>query len=901
MVILTINGRQIQVSKGTTILQVCRMNGIEIPTSCYDEDLKLEGSCRMCVVECKGRPLFLAACVTPADNGMEIETESPAIIEARKTILELLVARHKMECHVCEKNGDCRLQDYCYQYGVSESKYIDGGRPHYPIEDANPFIERDYDKCIMCKRCVRACEEITGALAIGVKNRGNHAQICTAFDGKLEDSPCVFCGQCVMVCPVGALTSKVSAAFGGRPSGVEKKVLTTCTYCGTGCTLELNVKSNKVVGVTSKRDKNYSPVNKGALCVKGRFGWDFIHSADRLTTPLIKENGEFRAASWDEALNFAANKLKGIKEQYGPDSIALFSSARVTNEENYLAQKLTRAAIGTNNVDHCARLCHASSVAGIGAAFGSGAMTNSINELEKEARAIFIIGTNTTDNHPVIGYKIKKNVRETGAKLIVADPRRIDLAKMADVHMRFRPGTDVALINGMMNVIISEGLMDKEFIEKRTEAYEQMAEVVMKYSPEVVAEITGVPAEDIKKAARIYAESEAAAICYSMGITQHSTGTDNVKSVCNLAMLTGNVGRPGTGVSALRGQNNVQGACDMGALPVCYPAYQPLGVDANREKFEQAWGVKLSSNNGLTITAAINKAHQGELKALYIMGENPMISDPDLHHVDEALDKLECLIVQDIFLTETAQKADVVLPGVCFAEKDGTFTSTERRVQMVRKAVDPPGEARQDWKILSEMSTRLGYSMDYATAEEIFEEMRTVTPSYAGMSYARLEGQGLHWPCPNEEHPGTPILHRGIFTRGLGLFHAVEFKEPFELPDDQYPLILSTGRSLFHYHTGTMTRRAQALDAHQPSNEVQVNSATAARLNIYNGEMVKLITRRGSIELKAKATDILAENVVFTFFHFSEAAANILTNGEALDPVCGIPEFKVCAARLEKL
>jgi formate dehydrogenase major subunit len=528
-------------------------------------------------------------------------------------------------------------------------------------------------------------------------------------------------------------------------------------------------------------------------------------------------------------------------------------------------------------------------------------MTNSINELQNDATAIFLIGTNTTENHPVIGYKIKSNVRKNGAKLIVADPRRIDLADLADVYMQFRPGTDVALINAMMNVIISEGLLDKEFIENRTEGFDEVAKVVEKYTPEYVEPITGVPADDIRKAARIYAEAERGSICYAMGLTQHSTGTDNVKSICNLAMLTGNLGKPGTGVNPLRGQNNVQGACDMGALPVSYPAYQQVTNPDVREKFEKAWGVSLSPNNGLTVTAAINKAHHKELKAIIVFGENPMVSDPDLQHVDEALDNLEFLMVQDIFLTETAQKADVVFPGVTFAEKDGTFTNTERRVQRVRQAISPRGDARQDWQIICELSNRLGYPMNYDSPEEIFEEIRTVTPSYAGITYERLEGKGLHWPCPTEDSPGTPILHKEKFNRGLGLFHAIEFKEPQELPDEEYPLILSTGRTLFHYHTGTMTRRAVALDAHQPDNRIQINPVTAERLNIADGEKVRVVTRRGSIELKASVTDILEENVIFTFFHFSEAAANRLTNAGALDPVAGIPEYKVCAARIEKL
>jgi formate dehydrogenase major subunit len=530
-------------------------------------------------------------------------------------------------------------------------------------------------------------------------------------------------------------------------------------------------------------------------------------------------------------------------------------------------------------------------------------MTNSIGELGKDATAIFLIGTNTTENHPIIGYKIKSNVRKNGAKLIVADPRRIDLAEMADVYMQFKPGTDVALLNGMMNVILNEGLADKEFIETRTEGFDALVKVVEKYTPEYVSRITGVPAEDIIKAAKIYGEAEAGSICYAMGLTQHSTGTDNVKSVCNLAMLTGNLGRPGTGVNPLRGQNNVQGACDMGALPVVYTAYQAVTNEAVQEKFEKAWGVKLSGQNGLTVTATINKAHHGEIKGLIVIGENPMMSDPDLNHVEEALDNLEFLMVQDIFLTETAQKADVVLPGVTFAEKDGTFTNTERRVQRVRKAIEPLKNTMPDWKILCELSSRLGYPMNYESPEEIFEEIRSLTPSYAGISYERIDKTGIHWPCPNEDHPGTPILHTAQFSRGLGLFHPIEYKEAAELPDEEYPLILTTGRSLYHYHTGTMTRKASALHAHQPSNEVQINPLLAARLKIADGELVKITTRRGSITLKARLTNTIDEGVIFTYFHFSEAAANVLTNADpaSLDPVAGIPEYKVAAARLEKI
>ncbi len=529
-------------------------------------------------------------------------------------------------------------------------------------------------------------------------------------------------------------------------------------------------------------------------------------------------------------------------------------------------------------------------------------MTNSIGELDKDARCIFVIGSNPTENHPVIGMKIKKNVLYNGAKLIVADARYTDLASVADVYLPHLPGSDVALLNAMINVIISEGLADQKFIEEHTEGYDEMAKVVSSYTPEYAETITGVPADDIRKAARLYAQSGPAAICYAMGLTQHSTGTDNVKSVCNLAMVTGNIGRPGAGVDPLRGQNNVQGACDMGCLPNVFTGYQQVTNEAARAKFEEAWKVKLPDKNGLTLTETINKAHHGEIKALYVMGENPMMSDPDLHHVEEALKNLDFLVVQDIFLTETAQLADVVLPGACFAEKDGTFSNTERRVQRVRKAVNPPGQARADWEIICDLATRMGYPMSYASAEEIFAEITSLTPSYAGMSYQRLEGKGLQWPCPTPEHPGTVFLHKdGNFSRGKGAFSAIEYRAPFELPDEEYPLLLTTGRSLFHYHTGTMTRRCEALDEHVPEAKLEVHPELAAKLSIVDGEMVRLSTRRGSIEIKAQVTDKLRPDVVFTTFHFTEAAANWLTQSELLDPVAKIPEYKVSAARIEKI
>jgi formate dehydrogenase alpha subunit len=642
-------------------------------------------------------------------------------------------------------------------------------------------------------------------------------------------------------------------------------------------------------------------VSQGKLCIKGWNIGEFVVSKERLTKPLIKRNGNFTEVSWDEALDTIAKKLKEYKEEHGPDSIAVLSSAKCTNEENYLLMKFARAVLGTNNVDHCARLCHASTVVGLSQSFGSGAMTNSIVELE-DANCILVIGSNTTEQHPLIARYIMR-AKEKGAKLIVADPRAIPLAQFADYHLRHRPGTDVALLNGFMNVILSEGLEDKEFIKERTEGIEELKETVSNYTPEHVEKITGVPKDSLIDAAKAYAKAERAAIVYSMGITQHTTGVDNVSSCANLSMLTGNVGKPSTGVNALRGQNNVQGACDMGALPNVFSGYQSVTNEALRAKFEKAWKMaKLPPKPGLTVTEMLDSALEGKVKAMFIMGENPMISDPNLNHVGKALKALDFLVVQDIFLTETAELADIVLPATSFAEKDGTFTSTERLVQMVRKAIEPLGESRVDWQIICDLAKAIGSEgFEYSSAAEIMDEIASLTPSYGGVSYDRLLSGGLHWPCPSKEHPGTPYLHKEKFTRanGKGKFFGIEFKEPAELPDEEYPLILSTGRTYFHFHTGTMTRKTELLNREIPTGYVEIASEDAKRLNIRNGEFVSVQSRRGEIKIKALVTDKVPTGIIFIPFHFAECAANALTN-PALDPVAKIPEFKVCAVRMEK-
>jgi formate dehydrogenase major subunit len=672
-------------------------------------------------------------------------------------------------------------------------------------------------------------------------------------------------------------------------------VPTTCPYCGCGCGLNLVVQDGKIAGVeTWKRH----PVSEGKLCPKGHACAEFVHSEDRLTVPLIKKDGKFVESTWDEALALVASKFKATQDTYGPNSVAFLASARITNEENYLMNKLARAGFHTNYLDHCARLCHGPTVSGLARSFGSGAMTNSIADI-RQADCIFIIGSNTMEQHPLIGRSVII-AKEKGAKIIVADPRLSTTAKLADTYVQFKPGTDVALMNSMMYWILDAGKEDKEFIAGRTKGFDELKEVVKKYAD--AQDITNVPTELVKEIAMDYASADAAALIYSMGITQHITGTDNVLSTSNLAMLTGNIGRPGTGVNPLRGQNNVQGACDMGALPVVYTGYQSVAVDAARQKMEEFWGVKdLPAAGGLTVTELLGAAGD-EVKNMYIVGENPMLSDPDITHVAECLKKLDFLVVQDIFLTETAELADVVLPGACWAEKEGTFTSTERRVQRVRKAVEPPGEAKADWEITMALANKLGIpGFNYESAEQIFEEVRQCTPQYAGMTYARLDKpEALSWPCPTEEHPGTPILHAAKFTApdGLGTFVGVEWKPPAEVTDSDYPFILTTGRILFHYHTGTMTRRSPTLNNEVPTGYVEISPEDAAELGVAKGDSVKVRTRRGEVTTLAKITKDVPKGVLFMPFHFKEAAANMLTN-TALDPAAKMPELKVCAAAVE--
>jgi formate dehydrogenase major subunit/formate dehydrogenase alpha subunit len=671
-----------------------------------------------------------------------------------------------------------------------------------------------------------------------------------------------------------------------------KKTLTVCPYCGTGCMFHLTTDNGRITGL---EPSSTHPVNRGSLCVKGWNAFGFVNHPDRLTSPLIRRNGKLEPASWDEALDTVVNRLKSVQKQHGPDALMFASSAKATNEENYLMMKLARGVFGTNNIDHCARLCHSSTVTGLVECFGSGAMTGSIDCLDS-SELIFVIGSNTTEQHPLIGTRIINAVRR-GAKLIVADNRRIRLARHADLHLRHRNGSDVALLNSMMHVIIAERLADTDFIANRTENYPALAASVCDWPPERGAAVTGLNAGEIVTAARTFARAESAMIVYSMGITQHSHGVDNVRCCAALAMLTGNIGAPGKGIAPLRGQNNVQGGCDMGALPDFYSGYQKASDPAICAKFARAWGVpSLPESPGLPLTRAMNAAADGSIRGMFILGENPMLSDPDQTHARNALEKLDFLAVQDIFLTQTAELADVVLPAACFAEKDGSFTNTERRIQLVQKAVDPPGGSRPDWEIICSLAARAGYlGMQYRNPAEIMTEISMLTPLYGGVSHERLTPFGLQWPCPDLDHPGTPILHREQFTRGKGRFSVATYRPSAELPDDDYPFLLTTGRTGFHWHTGTMTRRTHLLDREERQPFVELHPDDAARLEIRHHQLVEVASRRGAVLAHARVTDLVTPGVIFMPFHFAEAAANALTLNE-LDPESHIPEFKVCAA-----
>jgi formate dehydrogenase major subunit len=933
---LRIDGREIDAFEGQTIFEAASDAGIEIPTLCHSPGLDPVGVCRLCVVDV-GERVKAAACVRKCQPGMEVITSSDELEGHRKMLTELLMSDQPANAASAGERessfADNELLALSSRYDADGARFRDSEGVHDErargADSSSKVIDVDHQACILCDRCIRACNDVQSNEVIGRSGKGYGTKIAFDLDAPMGDSSCVSCGECAAACPTGALVDRAI----GRPLEPRtqlERVDSVCPYCGVGCTLSYHVDRdrNEIIFAEGRE----SPASQGRLCVKGRYGWDYVAHAQRLTRPLIRcdtaypkgalsrdVRGEhdgrrkpggivddsevrpaFREASWEEALDLVASRLVEIRDRDGANALAGFGSAKCSNEEAYLFQKLIRAAIGTNNVDHCTRLCHASSVAALLESIGSGAVTTTYGDIEN-AEAALLAGTNTTSNHPVAATFFKQ-ARKRGTKLIVVDPRREIIADQADYHCRIKPGTDVAFYNAMMHVIIGEGLVDEAFVAERTENYDALATVVAAYSPERASKICGVEAETIREVARVFANANSSIVFWGMGISQHVYGTNNARCLISLALLTGNVGKPGAGLHPLRGQNNVQGASDAGLIPMVYPDYQPVGDAGVREKFENAWGRALSPDPGLTVVEITHAALEGDVRGMYIMGENPFLSDPNVNKVRKALSNLEFLVVQDIFLTETAEFADVILPASAYLEKEGTYTNTDRRVQIGRPALDPPGEARLDWQIVQEISNRMGYPMHYESAEEIFSEFAGLTTSYATLRHDNLGPSGKLWPNPdpkNEE--GPTVLFEDSFPTENGRAKLVpaEWTAAPELPDEEFPFVLNTGRLLEHWHTGAMTRRASALDAIAPEAFVSIHPDDALSLGVSDGDRVEIRSRRGEIHLAARLTDRESRGAVFVPFHFREAAANLLTLDE-LDPDGKIPEFKFCAVDVRR-
>jgi len=880
---LTIDGEEVEAKKGMTVLEVAEEAGLFIPTLCSDADLKPFGACRLCVVEIEGTRGLPTACTTPVAEGMVVRTETPAVQRVRRLTVELIRTDHPIDCNACPKNMQCDLQMMEAMLGITEVRFHTLTKD-LSVDKSNPFFNLDRNYCILCGKCVRSCDEIRGVGALTFASRGYDRHTATLDDGLLIDSSCESCGECVDHCPVYALIPKNTR----KPT---KEIETICPHCGVGCGISLGARQDEVVQSHGRKE---GTVNDGSLCVKGRFGIpEFVHGFDRLKTAMVKQDGEMVSVEWDEALELVARKLA----EYKSNEVAVIASAKCTNEDTYVAQKFARVALGTNNIDNQARLYSSPSVAGLTRAFGIGTMTNSIEELAGAA-CILAISTDTTVTHPIIGQKIKKAVRN-GVKLIVANSREIDLVRFADLWLRHNTGTDVALLMGMMRVINDEGLADSTFIKERCKDFEAFKESLKSFPLDVVEQITGVPSAKIAEAARTYAGNSPAAIVYGPEFVQSSNGTDSISAVANLAMLTGNIGKPSSGVNALVSQNNGQGVCDMGAVPDFYPGYQSLDDPSVKSKFEAAWGCSLDSSKGLSLTEIFDAAGKKQIKAVYLIGANPVLGEPDSDNVKKALESLEFLVVQDIFLTDTAKMADVVLPGVTAAEKDGTFTNTERRVQRIRKAIDPVGDSRPDWWITCQLGQKMGKEgFDFDSPSKIMEEIAGFTPLYGGISYERLETGGLHWPCSDKDNEDTPLLHAGSFAGGKGQFVPLEYKTPEEITDSNYPLLLTLGRSLYFTQTGTINRKVSGLSKLRGQDSVEMNPEDASALQVEDGDKVKVISRTGEVVVKTKVTDAQPKGTVFMVFPFKTQTS--LLSAPARDPVYKLPGYAACAVKIEK-
>ncbi|MEM8588190.1 MAG: formate dehydrogenase subunit alpha [Pseudomonadota bacterium] len=906
----TLDGRPVTARDGETIWQVAQRQGIEIPHLCHKDapGYRPDGNCRACMVEIEGARVLAASCIRKPEPGMVVHTASDRAHKSRAMVFELLLADQPARETTHDPDSD--LWQWADRIGLSASRL-----PPQPTEPApdrsHPAMAVQLDACIHCNLCVRACREVQVNDVIGMAARGVGSKIVFDFDDPMGDSTCVGCGECVQACPTGALLpASILDDAGRKAAEPDRQVASLCPYCGVGCQLTFNVKDDRILSV----DGRDGPANHNRLCVKGRFGFDYVAHPHRLMTPLIRRDDapktpdtmvdpanpwtHFREATWDEALERAAGGLKRIRDEVGPEALAGFGSAKGSNEEAYLFQKLVRTGFGTNNVDHCTRLCHASSVAALMETTGSGAVTAPVADCAK-AEVIFVIGANPTVNHPVAATYIK-NAAKNGATLIVADPRGQTLSRHATHRLQFRPGTDVALLNAMIHTIIEEDLVDAQYVAGFTENFEALKDNAEGFSPEEMAPICGIDAAIIRAIARAYATAKTAMIFWGMGISQHVHGTDNSRCLIALALMTGHVGRPGTGLHPLRGQNNVQGASDAGLIPMVFPDYQGVEDTEIRTLFEEFWDTKLPQKSGLTVVEITNAAYDGAIKGMYIMGENPAMSDPDLNHARTALSRLDHLVVQDLFLTETAAYADVVLPASAFPEKDGTFTNTDRRVQLGRAALPLPGDTRQDWWIIQEIARRLGLDWAYTHPRDVFAEKRQMMPSIKGITWDRLEREdAVTYPVEREDEPGHEVIFGDGFptASGRGLFVPAELLPPAEVPDHDYPMILTTGRLLEHWHTGAMTRRAGVLDKLEPGAVCHLHPRELGRLGVAPGGTVRVETRRGTIELMARADRDVSPGMIFIPFAFVEAAANILTNPQ-LDPFGKIPEFKFCAARV---
>jgi formate dehydrogenase major subunit len=895
-----LNGQTLAAANGETIIEAAQRNGIEIPHLCYKPGMRPDGNCRACMVEIKGERVLAPSCCRAPTAGMEVRSDSPRAVHAQKLVVEMLASDVPARVY----KPDSELEKWKRWLGIGTPRFEARSQPAADL--SHPAMAVNLDACIQCTRCVRACREVQVNDVIGYANRGGHSQIVFDLGDPMGDSTCVACGECVQACPTGALAPAHDAYL----VKADKTVASVCPYCGVGCQLTYHVKDNHIVRVEG-RD---GPANEERLCVKGRYGFDYVHHRQRLTKPLIRRAdvpksadfvmdpadplAVFREATWDEALALAGGTLKRIRDTHGGDALAGFGSAKGSNEEAYLFQKLVRTGFATNNVDHCTRLCHASSVAALLEGIGSGAVSNPVMDVMK-ADVVLLIGANPVVNHPVAATWIKNAVK-AGTRLILADPRRSELARHATHYLQFKPDTDVALLNAMMHTIVEEGLVATEFIASRTSGYEEIRKNVANYSPEAMAPVCGIPAPLIREVARLYATSRGSMILWGMGISQHVHGTDNARCLIALALMTGQVGRPGTGLHPLRGQNNVQGASDVGLIPMMLPDYNRVDNDDARKRVEDIWGVMLDPKPGLTVVEIMDAVHAGKIRGMYIMGENPAMSDPDVSHARQALAALEMLVVQDIFLTETGYLADVILPASAFPEKTGTFTNTDRSVQLGRQALDPPGEARQDLLIIVEMAKRMGLDWSYTHPREVFAEMRQTMSSIAGVTWERLErDSAVTYPCEQEGDPGQPVVFTDRFptASGMGRFVPAAIIPAAEQPDTAYPYVLITGRQLEHWHTGSMTRRAAVLDTIEPAPVASVNPMDLRTLGIAAGGAITIASRRGSVTLAARADEGTPRGAVFIPFCYYEAAANLLTN-PVLDPFGKIPEFKYCAVRV---